>query len=81
MDPAMRVKKRDGSLEPVDPLQITLKVARAADSLPHVDPAQVAEKAINGIYDGVTTAELDSLLIQNAAMLISEEPEYSKLAA
>lgn len=80
-DPAIRVKKRDGGLESVDPLQIVLKVARSADGLSNIDVQMVADKAIRGLYDGVTTAELDSLLIQNAAMLISEEPEYSKLAA
>ena len=41
----------------------------------------MASQAINGIYDGVSTKELDDLLIQTSAMLIAEEPEYSKLAA
>ena len=81
VDPTTRVKHRDGSLEPVDPLQIVLKVARCADGLKNIDPQTVADKAVRGIYDGVTTAELDALLISNAAMLISDEPEYSKLAA
>lgn len=81
VDPALRVRKRDGGLEQVDALQIILKVARSAEGLACIDPQLVAEKAIRGLYDGVTTAELDALLIQNAAMLISEEPEYSKLAA
>lgn len=81
VDPSLRVKKRDGALEAVDPLQILLKVARAAENLPHVEVQQVADKAIRGLYDGVSTSELDDLLIQNAAMMISEEPEYSKLAA
>ncbi len=80
-EPALRVKKRDGSSEPVDPLQIILKVARCAEGLPNIEPQVVADKAIRGIYDGVSTAELDRLLIQNAAMLIGEEPEYSRLAA
>ena len=79
--PGLRVKKRDGRLEGVDALQILLKVARCAEGLPHIDAQVVADKAIRGIYDGVTTAELDELLIQNAAMLIGEEPEYSRLAA
>ena len=77
----LKVKKRDGHSEVVDPLQILLKVARCADGLANIEPQVVSDKAIRGIYDGVTTAELDELLIQNAAMLISEEPEYSKLAA
>jgi ribonucleoside-diphosphate reductase alpha chain len=81
IDPAIRVKKRDGSLEAVDPLQITLKVAKYSYDLPIVDAAQVADQAIRGLYDGVSTSELDNLLIQNAAMQISEEPAYSKLAA
>ena len=81
VDPTLRVRKRDGHLETVDPLQIVLKVARAADGLPNIDPQLVADKAIRGIYDGVCTTELDALLISNAAMMIAEEPEYSKLAA
>src|SRR5437868_2397430 len=77
VDPALRVRKRDGTQEAVDPLQILLKVARCADGLPNIDPQVVADKAIRGIYDGVGTVELDNLLIANAAMLIAEEPEYS----
>ncbi len=76
----MRVRKRNGSLEPVDVIQITKKVARCGAGLKHINPYLVASRAISGIYDGVTTKELDSLLIQTSAMLISEEIEYSKLA-
>ncbi|MBC61671.1 MAG: ribonucleoside-diphosphate reductase subunit alpha [Zetaproteobacteria bacterium] len=77
----MRVRKRDGSLVPVDIVQITKKVARCGAGLAHINPYLVASRAISGIYDGVTTVELDTLLINTAAMLISEEPEYSKLSA
>lgn len=77
----MRVKKRDGSMVPVDVIQITKKVARCGAGLDHINPYLIASKAISGIYDGVTTTELDDLLMQTAAMLIGEEPEYSKLAA
>ncbi len=77
----LSVKKRNGSVEAVDPLQIVQKVVRAAKGLKNVDIKTVSEKAIRGLYDGVSTEELDNLLIQNAAMLIGEEPEYSKLAA
>ena len=81
-DPAlMKVQKRNGTLEPVDVMQITKKVARCGAGLKYINPFLVASKAISGIYDGVTTTELDSLLIQTAAMLIKDEPEYSKLAA
>src|SRR5690606_24186977 len=37
IDPKLRVRKRDGSLEAVDPLQIVLKVARCADGLANID--------------------------------------------
>lgn len=77
----MRVRKRDGSMEPVDVIQITKKVARCGLGLEFINPYLIASKAISGIYDGVTTTELDTLLMQTAAMLIGEEPEYSKLAA
>ena len=77
----MRVKKRDGSLEYVNPDKIIRRVVRAAANLPSVEPMKVAVKTIGGLYDGVTTVELDKLAIHNAALLISEDPEYSKLAA
>jgi len=77
----MRVRKRDGSLVPVDVNKIVTRVTNCAGGLENVDPMRVATKAISGIYDGTTTVELDRLCIQTASMLTFEEPEYSKLAA
>lgn len=77
----MRVKKRDGSLEPVDVTKIVERVTRCCQGLTAVDPLRVATKAINGLYDGATTKELDNLCIQTASLLIGEDPEYSRLAA
>jgi ribonucleoside-diphosphate reductase alpha chain len=77
----MRVKKRDGSLEPVDVTKIVERVTRCCQGLTQVDPLRVATKAISGLYDGATTNELDNLSIQTASLLIGEEPEYSRLAA
>ena len=77
----MRVKKRDGSLHPVDVNKIVNVVFACSGGLKEVDPMHVASKAISGLYDGASTKELDELCIRTAAMLISEEPEYSKLAA
>ena len=77
----MRVKKRDGSLEPVDVTKIVERVTRCCQGLTYVDPLRVATKAINGLYDGATTKELDNLCIQTASLLIGEDPEYSRLAA
>lgn len=77
----MRVKKRDGSLEPVDVTKIVERVTRCCQGLSQVDPLRVATKAISGLYDGASTKELDNLSIQTASLLIGEEPEYSRLAA
>ncbi len=78
---AMRVKKRNGSYEPVHVDKIIRAVQRCAAGLTQVDPMRIAIKTIGGLYDGSSTRELDQLSIQTAASLISEEPEYSRLAA
>lgn len=77
----MRVKKRDGSLEPVDVTKIVERVMSCCQNLTQVDPLRVATKAISGLYDGASTKELDNLCIQTASLLIGEEPEYSRLAS
>ncbi len=77
----MRVKKRDGTLEPVDVTKIVERVTRNCQALTQVDPLRVATKAISGLYDGASTSELDNLCIQTASLLIGEDPEYSRLAA
>ncbi|WP_083473210.1 ribonucleoside-diphosphate reductase subunit alpha [Frankia sp. R43] len=77
----MRVRHRDGSLEPVDVTRIVAAVSRCAQDLTRVDPLRVATRTIGGLYDGATTEELDRLSVQTAAELIAEEPEYSRLAA
>ena len=78
---SMQVRKRDGSAEPVDVNKIVKAVARCAAGLDNVDPMRVATRTISGLVDGATTEELDELSIRTAAGLISEEPNYSKLAA
>lgn len=77
----MRVKKRDGGLEPVNVNKIVNVVIACSSRLKDVDPMRVATKVISGLYDGASTKELDQLCIQTASLLIGEEPEYSKLAS
>jgi len=77
----MRVKKRNGAFEPVDVNKIVRAVTRCCVGLSAVDALKVSTKTIGGLYDGATTKELDNLSIQTAALLIGEEPEYSRLAA
>ena len=78
--PVMQVRKRNGSLEPVDVNKIVRAVQRCAHGLHHVDIIRVASKTIGGLYDGATTSELDAISIDTAASLIAEEPQYSRLA-
>jgi ribonucleoside-diphosphate reductase alpha chain len=77
----MCVRKRNGSLEPVDVNKIVRAVTRSCVGLGDVEPLRVATRTISGLYDGATTRELDQLSIQTAASLIAEEPQYSRLAA
>ena len=59
----MRVKKRNGALEPVDLNKIVNAVARAAEGLMGVDPMVVSTRTISALADGSTTQELDELSI------------------
>ncbi len=77
----MRVKKRNGALEPVDVNKIVNAVALCSEGLLNVDPMRVATRTISALADGATTRELDELSIRTAAGFIVEEPNYSKLAA
>lgn len=79
--PLMRVRKRDGTLEPVNVTKIVERVIRLSAGLNEIDPHRVAIRAISGLYDGASTNELDNLCIQTASLLIGEEPQYSLLAA
>lgn len=77
----MHVRKRDGSLQPVDLNKILHAVATHCSGLTSVNPMQVAIKTVGGLHEGATTRELDALAVHTAAGLIGEDPEYSQLAA
>jgi adenosylcobalamin-dependent ribonucleoside-triphosphate reductase len=77
----MNVRKRDGSLEPINLGKIISSIQRGAVGLPGIDPSRVAVRTIGSLYDGATTQELDQQSIQTAASLIPEDDAYSKLAA
>ena len=79
----MLVVKRDGHRESVKFDKITARIEKLCYGLDpkHVNPVEVAMKVINGLYDGVTTQELDTLAAEVAATLATRHPGYSKLAA
>jgi len=77
---AMTVTKRDGSKELVSLDKITNRVSVLATGL-LIDPIVVAQKAIPGLYNEITTTEIDNYLAETAAALTVEHPDYSNLAA
>lgn len=78
----MDVIKRDGVREPVRFDKISSRIKKQTYGLSElVDSDEVARKVISGIYDGVTSEELDKLSAETAAALIPVHPDYSILAA
>lgn len=78
----MFVVKRDGRKEPVMFDKITARVKKLCYGLNElVDPVKVAMRVIEGLYDNVTTSELDNLAAEIAATMTTAHPDYAKLAA
>src|SRR5210317_1742194 len=78
----MRVLKRDGRKEAVKFDKITARIEKLCYGLSeYVDPVSVAKRVIDGVYDGVTTSELDNLAAETAASMTIKHPDYANLAA
>ena len=79
----MNVVKRDGTVEQVKFDKISSRIRKLTYALneDYVDYFQVAQKVISGLYDGVTSTELDKLSAETAASMITTHPDYGKLAA
>ncbi|MBT6251749.1 MAG: ribonucleoside-diphosphate reductase subunit alpha [Flavobacteriaceae bacterium] len=78
----MFVLKRDGRKEPIMFDKITARVRKLCYGLNDlVDPVKVAMRVIEGLYDGVTTSELDNLAAETAATMTTTHPDFAKLAA
>ncbi|OBT84577.1 ribonucleoside-diphosphate reductase subunit M1 [Pseudogymnoascus sp. 03VT05] len=79
----MFVYKRNGNKERVQFDKITARVSRLCYGLDaeHVDAAAITQKVISGVYQGVTTIELDNLAAETAAYMTVTHPDYAILAA
>lgn len=78
----MYVVKRDGRKEQIMFDKITARVRKLCYGLNElVDPLKVAMRVIDGLYDGVTTSELDNLAAEIAATMTTAHPDYARLAA
>ncbi len=79
----MQVIKRDGKKESVKFDKITARIEKLCYGLDRrfVNSIDVAKKVIEGLYDGVTTTELDNLAAETAASLTVKHPDYALLAS
>ncbi len=79
----MFVTTRSGKKESVQFDKITHRIQKLTYGLniAHVDAVEVSKRTIQGIFDGISTVELDNLSAEVAAYMTSIHPDYSKLAA
>ncbi|MCP3660823.1 MAG: ribonucleoside-diphosphate reductase subunit alpha [Bacteroidetes bacterium] len=79
----MLVVKRDGRLESVKFEKIAKRIEKLCYNLDsnYISSVEVAKKVIAGLYDRVTTSELDDLASEVAASMVSKHPHYASLAA
>ena len=78
----MYVVKRDGRRESVKFDKVTSRIQKLCYGLdPIVDPIKVAMKVIEGIYDGVTTSQLDNLAAEISGSFTTVHPDYALLAS
>ncbi len=82
MSNGLKVNKRDGSIEPLDLDKMHLMVEEACKGLAGVSASQVEMTSGIQFYDGITTAEIQEILIRSASDLIDlDHPNYQFVAA
>lgn len=79
----MQVIKRNGRKEEVSFDKITARIKKLVYGLDpnHIDYIEICKKVIQGLYDGVTTTELDNLAAETTASMATQHPDYNILAA
>ena len=82
MSNGTKVKKRDGRIEPLDLEKMHLMVEEACKGLAGVSASQVEMTSGIQFYDGITTGEIQEILIKSASDLIDlDHPNYQFVAA
>ena len=78
----MDIVKRNGNKEPLKLEKISSRIKKLTYGLnERVDPDKVSTKVVSGLYDGVSSAELDQLSAETAASMVTVHPDFGKLAA
>ena len=82
MSNGTKVQKRDGRIEALDLDKMHLMVEEACEGLANVSASQVEMTSGIQFYDGITTAEIQEILIKSASDLIDlDHPNYQYVAA
>ena len=82
MSNGLKVKKRNGSIEPLDLEKMHKMVEEACNGLAGVSASQVEMQSGIQFYDGITTQEIQEILIKSASDLIDlDNPNYQFVAA
>jgi len=82
MSNGTKVKKRSGSIEPLDLNKMHVMVEEACKDLAGVSASQIEIQSGLQFYDGITTAEIQEILIKSSSDLISlDHPNYQFVAA
>lgn len=76
----MQIVKRDGRKEQVKFEKIYQRILRASKNLKNIDPHVISQQVIQGIYDGVSSKDLDQLAIETSYALSVKHPDFDKLA-
>ena len=78
----MQVIKRNGKREEVSFDKITARIKKLVYGLSdHVNPIKISMRVIEGLYDGVSTSDLDNLAAETCATMTAVHPDYALLAA
>ena len=82
MSNGTKVVKRNGSIEPLDLEKMHVMVEQACEGLAGVSASQVEINSGIQFYDGITTKEIQEILIRSASDLIDlDHPNYQFVAA
>ncbi|CAJ1350130.1 unnamed protein product, partial [Effrenium voratum] len=79
----MYVIKRDGQKQEVKFDNITKRIRNLCQGLDpkYIDPVPVTQKVVEGFYNGISTAEVDTLAAETCAYMSQKHPDFSTLAA
>eukprot|EP00443_Scrippsiella_acuminata_P097882 CAMPEP_0115686982 /NCGR_PEP_ID=MMETSP0272-20121206/60244_1 /TAXON_ID=71861 /ORGANISM="Scrippsiella trochoidea, Strain CCMP3099" /LENGTH=307 /DNA_ID=CAMNT_0003126593 /DNA_START=69 /DNA_END=988 /DNA_ORIENTATION=- len=80
---SMFVVKRSGEQQEMKVDKITERIRALCDGLDSkfVDPTPIAQKVIEGFYNGIATSEVDTLAAETCAYMSQKHPDFSTLAA